>query len=99
MSASIWPIEIALSKPLEAHGETLETLTLKEPVLGNLDGVEIAVSEKHGVRINLGDLHLLVGRLAGIPPRVARKIALTDLKPAVDALTDFFASSLGSGES
>ena len=99
MKHSPWPIELPLSRPIEAHGETLESLTLAEPTLGNLDGIEIAVSDRYGVRLDLGALHLLVGRCAGIPPRAARKIALTDLGPAVDALTDFFAGSPTSGAS
>ena len=99
MSQSVWPMSIPLSHPIEAHGETLRTLTLREPTLGILDDVEITIPEKGGVRLNLGDIHRVVAGMAGIPPGVARTIRLADLAPVTRELTSFFSPSPPDGES
>lgn len=91
--------QVILKHPIQAHGETVDTLTLKEPTLGALDDVEIAVGGDGQVRLNLGDLHKLIASMADIPPSAAKKIHLSDLAAIGPAVMGFFSAFLPTGES
>jgi len=89
---------IELSRPIEAHGETIRTLALSEPNLGVLNGIHVCIGDDGAVRLNLGDLQKLVAGMAGIPPSAARKISLADAPKLMAAVRDFFGEFLTIGE-
>ncbi len=89
---------IKLSTPIQAHGETVSQLTLKEPTLAVLDDVELlAITEDGSIKINFGDLHKIIAGMADIPPRAAKTIALQDLKQFMPVVMDFFGDVLPGG--
>ena len=90
-------VTIPLSRPIEAHGETLSELKLGQIDLGALDGIDLVVTEQGGVRIDLGGLHKLIANLAGIPHSAAKRLLIKDALAAKDALGDFFGFSLPIG--
>ena len=71
-------VTVSLKHPIEAHGQTHDTLRLREPTLGALEDIGITVRGDGAVRLNLGDLHRLAADMAGIPPSAAKKIHLSD---------------------
>lgn len=81
---------VKLSEPLEAHGETLSEIPLKEPDLKVLKGIRTGGAEG----FDLGQLATIVSRLGGVPPKVAEKIKLRDLVPLKEQFEDFFDVSL-----
>lgn len=89
---------ITLKHPIEAHGEKVTELTLKEPTLGVLDDIEVVVNGSGGARLNLGDLHKLVAGMAGIPPSAAKQIRVSDLGPIGAAVMDFLSAVLPAGD-
>lgn len=99
MSGTPDTVTIPLSRPIEANGETLNEITLKEVDLGSLEGVNLVIDDAGNLRLNLGDLHRLVAAMAQIPPSSARKILIRDAFAAKDAIGDFFGISLPTGRS
>lgn len=91
------PTRITLSHPIEAHGETVSEIELREPTLAVLDGVHLVVEQSGAVRIDLGDLHRLIAGMAQIPPSSARQIRLADVGPALDRVMDFLPASRPGG--
>jgi hypothetical protein len=91
------PIKAPLKTPIEAHGEKVSELTLNEPDLGGLDGVDLTVSMEGTIKINLGDLHKIIASMAGIPPSAAKKIKISDLKNIAPAVMDFLGEFLPTG--
>ena len=92
-SGGAWrPVTVRLRTPITAHGERVEELTLAEPTLGVLDGVQLEVATSGRVRVDLGDLHRVIAGMAGIPPSSARQIRVTDLAPLASAVLDFLPS-------
>lgn len=89
---------IELTRPIEAHGDTIRVLELSEPDLGALDGVHITVNGEGAVQLNLGDLQKLVASMANIPPSAAKKISLADAPKLMAAVKDFFGDFLPIGD-
>ena len=92
------PRTITLKSSIEAHGEQVTELTLTEPDLGALDGVDIAITEG-ALKFNLGDMRKIFAAMAGIPPSAAGKIKLGDVRQVVEVVLDFLDISLPTGES
>ena len=90
-------VKIKLSRPIEAHGETLHELELGEIDLGALDNVNLVITQDGSIRINLGDLHRLIAGMAGIPPSSARRILVRDALAVKEKLSDFLGVSLQIG--
>ena len=68
---------MALSRPIEAHGEQVDELVLKDPESGALAGIEITIGP-NGMRIDLGAMPKVIASMAGIPPSAAKTIAMRD---------------------
>lgn len=81
---------VKLSKPIQAHGEELTEITLKEPTIGTLQGIRTGGPEG----FDLGQLTTIVSKLGGIPTSAAAKIPLRDLMPLKEQFEDFFDVSL-----
>lgn len=90
---------IPLSRPIQAHGETLNELTLSEIELGSLDGINLVVDDSGSLRLNLGDIYRLLSAMANIPPSSAKKILVKDALAARDTIAGFFGVSLPTGAS
>ena len=99
MSNSSESIRVPLSRPIQAHGETVSSLELREPELGDLEGVSLIIQDKGGVKIVLGDAIPVIAAMARIPPSSARKIKARDAGPVIKAVLDFFPDSLLTGAS
>lgn len=97
------PIKVTLSRPIQAHGAEVRVLTLKEPTLGVLEDIEIAIGGgadgKGEVKINLGSIARVVAAMADIPPSSARQIAVGDLAVLGKAVLGFMPAFLGTGAS
>ena len=78
-----------LSRPIQAHGEELSTLTLRDPDSGALDGVFVTLGPG-GMKIDVGAMVKLVAAAADIPPSSARKIPMRDLFAHFMGLLGFF---------
>lgn len=77
---------ISLEEPIEAHGEPVSEIVLREPLLGDLRGIHSGGDKG----FDLGSLTTLVARLANIPPVSAAKIPLLKLAPVKERLDGFF---------
>lgn len=85
---------IELSKPIQAHGEIVSSLTLREPTLGALEDVNLTVVGDGDVKFNLGDLQGLIANMADIPKSSARQISIRDLPKFMEAGKGFFGEFL-----
>jgi hypothetical protein len=92
-------VKVPLKHPIEAHGEKVSELELKEPTLGVLDDVEITVKGDGSVALNLGDLHKLVANMADIPPTAAKQIRVSDMGEIAKAVMGFLSEFLPTGGS
>ena len=92
-------VTVPLTRPIEAHGETLSELTLSEIDLGALEDINLVIDHSGKLHLNLGDLHRLIAGMANIPPSSARKILIKDVFAAREAMEDFLGISLPIGES
>ena len=92
-------IKVTLKHAIEAHGQTVKILELKEPTLGVLDDVEISIKGDGSVRLNLGDIHKLVANMADIPPSAAKEIRVSDMGTISKAVMGFLSEFLPIGES
>ena len=91
-------ITVKLRVPIQAHGEKVSTLTLRDPDLGVLEGVSIDVGER-GVTIHFSQLPALIAAMADIPPSSAKTIKLRDLVVIGPKVFDFLGLSQLIGES
>ena len=81
--------QMELSTPIQAYGEPTQTLTLRDPASGALDGVEITLGAG-GVKSDRGNLVRVIGIAADIPPSAAKQIPMRDLFQHLGAVLNFF---------
>ena len=94
---------VQLTVPIQAHGETVSTLELRRPKLGDLEGVAITIQPKPeketaDFKIVLGDAIPIISAMARIPPGAAREIDVSDVGEVISAVWDFLPRSLATGE-
>lgn len=89
--------KIKLSKPIKAHGETVNELTFEAPTLGAIDGIHLKVSGGGSVEFNLGDLAKIISNMANIPPSSAAQISLVDLAGLAEVVQGFLGDFLQTG--
>ncbi len=91
-------MQIELTKPIKAHGETLNTLTFTEPTIGILEGVKLSFKED-GVSLDVGNfLVRAVAECADIPPSAAKSLSFTDLGKCMELFKDFLPEFLPTGK-
>ena len=90
---------IKLSRPIRVGNEERSELTIKEPELGALKGLQLEIPAEGGLRLRASDLIEVIAALAAIPPSSAHKIALRDLTKFRPIVNDFFTDVLGDGGS
>lgn len=90
-------LTFALRKGIEAHGETISTLKLREPT--SLDIIEIG----NPVRLDGANntvfhderkMQMMIARLANVPPSSVAMLAPNDFVALCWALTPFFGAGL-----
>lgn len=89
---------ITLTRPIQAHGEELRELTLREPTGKDLRtlGLPFTVSASGQVNPDSGALARHIGVLAGIPPSSVDQLSATDFMTCTVAVLGFFGAGLGS---
>lgn len=85
-------VTVNLTRPIQAHGETVTELRLRPPVMGDLRGITLG-------QITGEFLVTMTARLAGIPPSSAEQIHFSDVPAVAAAISSFFgdAPATGSG--
>ena len=83
---------VALQYPIEANGETLTSLTLRRPKMGDMKAMD-------GVTGDVARQAALIGALAGIPPSSVDELDGEDFMTISSAVADFFGGALPTGGS
>lgn len=76
-------ITVSLKKPIEAHGQTIKELVLREPCLDDMVEMEKAGEGQ------FAQTRALIGVLSNIPPSSAGKICASDVKKVAAELAPF----------
>jgi hypothetical protein len=90
-----FPFTLPLDHPVQAHGETIEQLTLQLPSGGDIFHAGDPFAAGPGQPTNLRALFTLVSRIAGVPESTVKQLSVQDLKTIEFALTPLFAPSVG----
>lgn len=85
------PIVITLSRPVEAHGEAIKTLSLREPNAGDIKvcGYPLQISDGAAIPV-AGAICKYIARLANVPPSTVDKLTPADFNACLTAIVDFF---------
>ncbi len=92
--------KITLSKPIEAHGETIAELNLREPTGGDIRdcGLPMRVTQEVGggvsSDINTASVARYISALARIPASSVANLSAADFIAAMNGVLDFFGSSM-----
>ncbi len=82
-----------LSKPIEAHKETLHELVLREPEPADARAVKAMpywVAADESVQLNPTAAHAYIVRLAGIPPSSVDQLDIGDFNSLCWVIAGFF---------
>lgn len=75
--------KIKLSKPVELGSETFEFIEIREPILGDLQGLNLdSLSEANS-------LITLISRISNLPLPAVKKLSFSDLQPISTAISAF----------
>ena len=85
---------VALTRPIQAYGETVSSLELRRPTLGSLEGVSLILQPKPAgdgadIKICFGDAIPVISAMARIPPSSARSIDIADVSAVMKVVWDF----------
>ena len=97
-------VRVPLTRPIQAHGETVSALELREPELGDLEGVGVILQQAAGgaggsLKFVLGDFIPVIAAMARIPPSSARRIKARDIGTDIEAVFDFLPDTLRTSSS
>lgn len=93
-------VALTLSKPIEAHGETVAKLHLREPngddviACGHPGTIVPGADGKHSIRIDTPTCGAYISRLAGIPMSSVKKMAGKDFAAGCNVVMGFFGESI-----
>ena len=89
------PTRIPLLRPVEAHGETLRELALREPTGKDmrLMGLPFTITAAGQVQPDGAAIHRAIVLLAGIPPSTVDRLSAPDFMAATGAVLDFFGAA------
>ena len=70
-----WPLVIELSEPIQLgeKGTPITSISVREPVLGDLAGVE-SIAVQGISQVKMDDVIAIAGRLTGLAPTLIKKI-------------------------
>ena len=85
-------VSLTLTRPVEAHGETLDTLTFRPPVAADLGacGMPFRLMDGGALDISVANIIALAARLAGVPPSVIGNMPLDEYYRVQAAIMGFF---------
>ena len=86
-------VTVNLAAPVEAHGETLTELTLREPTGKDIRsfGMPFRIGAEDGsIVIDSAAMHRYIAGLAGLPPSAVDRMTPTDWQAAMAAVLGFF---------
>ncbi|MBR0677948.1 phage tail assembly protein [Roseomonas alkaliterrae] len=86
-------VRIPLSTPIEAHGETLSEITLREPTGRDLRlcGLPYRIAMETGeATIDAPAMAKMIAALAAIPPSAVDRLSAEDWQAAMGAVLGFF---------
>ncbi|UEP49656.1 phage tail assembly protein [Burkholderia ambifaria] len=86
-------MKIQLSKPIEAHGETLNVLEMCEPTPADVRAIKAlpyAVDQEENVHMRPEIVAKYISRCASIPPSSVDQIDLTDFNEICWVVAGFF---------
>lgn len=92
-------IKLKLSKPIEAHGNQIDEIELREPLGKDVRkcGLPFTVVQREsgavGPEYNTEAAAKMISELSGIPPSSVDKMSAADFTAAMDALFGFFGPS------
>jgi len=91
-------IEVKLGTPIEAHDETIDTLSIRRPKGGDVMDLGMPfTAQADGTAIARMDLMgKYISALAGIPISSIRKMEVADLMQAVQVISGFFGETVSS---
>ncbi len=91
-------VTVTLSRPIEAHGESLAELTLREPSGKDIRtfGMPYRIGAEDGsVIIDAAAMHRYIAGLAAVPPSAVDKMPPADWSAAMAAVMGFFGVAAG----
>lgn len=84
-------VTVPLSRPIQAHGEELMALTLREPTGKDLrTGMPYRILADGEMVIDAGVVATLISSLCGIPPSSVDQLSALDFQEATAAVLGFF---------
>jgi hypothetical protein len=89
---------VRLSKPIEAHGNTLSELKLREPTGRDLRtcGVPYRLGADESMQIEASVMHRMIAQLAQVPPSAVDQLSASDWQEAATVVLGFFGPATGS---
>ena len=86
-------LAIRLARPVDAHGETVTVLRLREPTANAAweCGLPLTFSAGGEAVINMQVMMRLASRLAAVPLSSVKAMSMPDIMTVVERLTPFFA--------
>lgn len=87
---------VTLTKPIEAHGETLTELVLREPTVPDMRrvGLPFRMGGDTAIIMDAARTCDYISLLAGIPPSAVDRMAPADILTAFTVLIPFFVEIL-----
>jgi hypothetical protein len=91
-AAPLGSVLLRLEQPVEAHGETLRTLTLRplRPEDVTRVGYPLKFDGHGGVEIVADRMSAMMARLADVPPSTVAQLAMADWQVALGVIIGFF---------
>ena len=87
--------KVVLRKPVQAHGETIDTLTFREPTGEDIIACGYPLQMGDGAATPIaGVIAKYIGRLGGIPASSVGRLSASDFQACMAAILPFF----GDGE-
>jgi hypothetical protein len=86
-------VTVTLAKPIEAHGETLSQLTMREPTGKDIriNGMPFRFHADDGTIVtDAASVHRYIAALAAVPPSAVDRLAPIDWASAMSAVLGFF---------
>jgi hypothetical protein len=82
------PVNITLSAPIMAHGQTVTALTIAPPKAGDIRATGMPINVRTG-DINAESMVQLLARLSAVPPSSINEISAGDFIACVGAIMGF----------
>jgi hypothetical protein len=90
-------VTVELTTPIEAHGETVNKLEMREPNVEDTMrlGDPYFFSADRSIRLDNAAIARYISRLACIPESSVKQLSLKDFNSARGAVMDFFGEAAG----